>query len=46
MPELKGEEREQALNYLTAHFGPKVQGEPKRSPFLTQPQRSNPFAPN
>jgi hypothetical protein len=46
MPELEGEERAQVLDYLEAHFGPATQGEPSRSPFLTQPQRKNPFAPN
>ena len=46
MPELRGEERAQVLDYLEAHFGPTAQGEPPRSPFLTQPQRKNPFTPN
>jgi hypothetical protein len=46
MPELEGEERARFLDYLTAHFGPDAEGEPRRSPFLTQPQRRNPFAPN
>jgi hypothetical protein len=46
MPELQGEERERVLDYLTAHLGPAGKDEPKRSPFLTQPQRKNPFAPN
>ena len=45
MPELQGEERERVLDYLAAHLGP-AKDEPKRSPFLTQPQRKNPFAPN
>jgi hypothetical protein len=44
MPELQGKEREQVLDYLAAHLGPASE-EPKRSPFLTQPQRKNPFAP-
>ncbi len=49
MPELAGEERARFLDYLTAHFGPASAGggEPARaSPFLTRPQRRNPFAPN
>jgi hypothetical protein len=46
MPELQGEERKRVLDYLTAHLGPAGKDEPKRSPFLTQPQRKNPFAPN
>ena len=46
MPELEGEERERVLDYLTVHLGPGAEDEPKRSPFLTQPQRKNPFAPN
>ena len=43
MPALEGEQRAQFLDYLTAHFGPGTGG-PGRSPFLTQPQRKNPFA--
>ena len=46
MPKIEGEERERVLDYLTAHLGPVAKGEPKRSPFLTQPQRKNPFAPD
>jgi hypothetical protein len=46
MPKIEGEEREQVLDYLTGHLGPGAEDEPKRSPFLTQPQRKNPFAPN
>jgi hypothetical protein len=42
MPELQGKEREQVLDYLAAHLGPAGEA-PKRSPFLTQPQRKNPF---
>jgi hypothetical protein len=45
MPKLQGKEREQVLDYLATHLGP-AKGEPKRSPFLTQPQRKNPFAPD
>jgi hypothetical protein len=45
MPELEGEERAHFLDYLTAHFGPAAEGEPRRAPFLIQPQRTNPFAP-
>ncbi len=46
MPELAGEERGRVLDYLTAHFGPAVQGQSGRSPFLARPQRKNPFAPD
>ena len=46
MPELKGEQRALFLDYLTAHFGPAKGGGPSRSPFLAQPQRRNPFAPD
>jgi hypothetical protein len=46
MPELAGEERGRVLDYLTAHFGPAVQGQQGRSPFLARPQRKNPFAPD
>lgn len=46
MPKVEGEERERVLDYLTAHLGPAGKDEPKRSPFLTQPQRKNPFAPD
>lgn len=44
MSELEGAERALFLDYLTAHFGPAKDGGPSRSPFLTQPQRRNPFA--
>jgi len=43
MPELEGEDRARYLDYLTAHFGP-AESEQRRAPFLTQPQRKNPFA--
>ena len=47
MPELAGEERARFLDYLAAHFGPSLGGDrPGRSPFLTQPERRNPFAPD
>ena len=46
MPELEGEERAQFLDYLTAHFGPAAESEQRRAPFLIQPQRKNPFAPD
>jgi hypothetical protein len=46
MPALQGAERAQFLDYLTTHFGPAAKGEARRAPFLTQPQRRNPFAPD
>lgn len=46
MAELEGGERALALDYLTAQFGPAKDSGPSRSPFLTQPQRRNPFAPD
>jgi hypothetical protein len=46
MPKVEGEERERVLDYLTAYLGPVAEEAPKRSPFLSQPQRKNPFAPN
>jgi hypothetical protein len=46
MPALEGDERALFLDYLTAHFGPSAGAEPSRSPFLTQPRRRNPFAPD
>jgi hypothetical protein len=48
MPELAGDERARFLDYLTTHFGlaAAAGGEPTHSPFLTQPQRRNPFAPD
>jgi hypothetical protein len=46
MPELEGEERQQFLDYLTASFGPAAAGVAPRAPFLVQPQRRNPFAPD
>jgi hypothetical protein len=46
MPALEGGERALFLDYLTAHFGPAKDGAPSRAPFLTQPQRRNPFAPD
>jgi hypothetical protein len=46
MPKVEGEERERVLDYLTAHLGPGGTDERKRSPFLSQPQRKNPFAPD
>ena len=50
MPELEGGERARVLDYLTAHFGPAAAegggGSRRPSPFLTQPQRRNPFAPD
>jgi hypothetical protein len=46
MPTLEGDERALFLDYLTAHFGPSAGAEPSRSPFLTPPQRRNPFAPD
>ena len=46
MPELEGEERAHFLDYLTAHFGPAAGSEQRRAPFLIQPQRKNPFAPD
>lgn len=45
MPPLEGGERELFLDYLARHFGPSAGGA-ARSPFLTQPQRRNPFATN
>jgi hypothetical protein len=42
MPALEGEERERFLDYLTGAFGPEA-GAARRSPFLTQPARKNPF---
>jgi hypothetical protein len=45
MPPLAGEERERVLDYLTAAFGPAAGGAAPRSPFLTAPERKNPFAP-
>jgi hypothetical protein len=45
MPELRGGERERVLDYLAAHLGP-AGDEAKPSPFLTRPQRKNPFLPN
>jgi hypothetical protein len=44
MPALEGGERALFLDYLTTHFGPAPDGGPTRRPFLTQPQRRNPFA--
>jgi hypothetical protein len=44
MAALEGEQRALFLNYLTTHFGPSTSAGPGRSPFLTQPQRKNPFA--
>jgi hypothetical protein len=44
MPALEGEQRALILDYLTAHFGLGTGTGPGRSPFLTQPQRKNPFA--
>jgi hypothetical protein len=46
MPKVEGEERERVLDYLAGHLGPAGKDEQKRSPFLTQPQRKNPFAPD
>ena len=46
MPKVAGEERQRVLDCLTAHLGPAAKNEPQRSPFLTQPQRKNPFAPD
>jgi hypothetical protein len=44
MPELEGDDRTAFLDYLTTHFGPDAMTQ-RRSPFLTQPERRNPFAP-
>lgn len=44
MPPLDGEERQKFLDYLTHAFGPKAGAAAPRSPFLTPPQRKNPFA--
>jgi hypothetical protein len=42
MPELEGEERERVLDYLATALG--TDGAPqRRTPFLTQPARRNPF---
>ena len=46
MPELTGEERERFLDYLSASFGPAGEGSRPRAPFLSQPPRKNPFAPD
>jgi hypothetical protein len=47
MGELEGEMREAFLDYLTAAFGPDSKGPAAtRRPFLSQPQRRNPFAPD
>ncbi len=46
MPALEGEQRALFLDYLTQHFGPGTGGGSGRYPFLTQPQRKNPFAKN
>lgn len=45
MPPLKGEDRERFLDYLTQAFGPGAGTAGSRAPFLTGPQRKNPFAP-
>lgn len=43
MPELMGKERERVLDYLASALGTDdAQG--RRTPFLTQPARKNPFA--
>ena len=44
MPPLEGDDRQRFLDYLTQAFGPSA-GTPPRAPFLTGPQRKNPFAP-
>lgn len=46
MAKVEGEEREQVLDYLAVHLGPGAKDERKPSPFLTQPRRKNPFAPD
>jgi hypothetical protein len=45
MPPLEGDDRERFLDYLTQAFGPSAGTAPPRAPFLTTPQRKNPFAP-
>jgi hypothetical protein len=45
MPPLKGEDREKFLDYLTQAFGPSATPAAPRAPFLTGPQRKNPFEP-
>jgi hypothetical protein len=45
MPPLEGEDRERFLDYLTQAFGPSAATVAPRAPFLTGPQRKNPFAP-
>jgi hypothetical protein len=45
MPLLQGEDRERFLDYLTQAFGPGAATAAPRAPFLTGPQRKNPFAP-
>lgn len=45
MPQLEGDDRERFLDYLTQAFGPSAATGTSRAPFLTGPQRKNPFAP-
>ncbi len=45
MAPLEGEDRERFLDYLTQAFGPAAGASAPRAPFLTGPQRKNPFAP-
>ncbi|MGZ9106147.1 MAG: hypothetical protein ACXW3M_10145 [Rhodoplanes sp.] len=45
MPVLDGEDRERFLDYLTQAFGPSAATGTSRPPFLTGPQRKNPFSP-
>jgi hypothetical protein len=44
MAPLEGEDRARFLDYLTQAFGPADGAPPPRAPFLTAPQRKNPFA--
>lgn len=43
MPELADDDRALVLDYLAAHFGPDGAAGRGRSPFLTRPERRNPF---
>lgn len=45
MPPLEGAERERFLDYLAAAFGPAAKDQPARTPFLSRPPQTNPFAP-
>lgn len=44
MAPLEGEDREAFLDYLTKAFGPETATAAPRRPFLTGPERKNPFA--